>query len=88
MTRTALYPGTFDPITNGHIDILAGALALADRVVVAIGVHPAKAPPFSLKLCLAGIAERIGLKQAAERFPPTGLPKAGLVGTPCLPRAR
>src|ERR1700688_2918270 len=48
MTRIALYPGTFDPITNGHIDILAGALALADRVVVAIGVHPAKTALFSL----------------------------------------
>ena len=48
MTRIALYPGTFDPVTNGHADILAGALALADKVVVAIGVHPAKAPLFSL----------------------------------------
>lgn len=49
MTRIALYPGTFDPVTNGHVDILRGALALADRVVVAIGVHPAKKPLFSLK---------------------------------------
>jgi pantetheine-phosphate adenylyltransferase len=57
MTRTALYPGTFDPITNGHIDILAGALALADRVVVAIGVHPAKSPLFSLKEREAMIAD-------------------------------
>jgi pantetheine-phosphate adenylyltransferase len=57
MTRTALYPGTFDPITNGHVDILAGALALADRVVVAIGVHPAKTPLFSLAERQAMIAE-------------------------------
>ena len=48
MTRTAFYPGTFDPVTNGHVDILAGALALADKVVVAIGVHPGKAPLFAL----------------------------------------
>jgi pantetheine-phosphate adenylyltransferase len=40
--KTALYPGSFDPATNGHIDILGRALALADRVIVAIGIHPAK----------------------------------------------
>jgi pantetheine-phosphate adenylyltransferase len=59
MTRIALYPGTFDPITNGHIDILAGALALADRVVVAIGVHPAKTPLFTLGERQAMIAEAV-----------------------------
>lgn len=48
MARVAFYPGTFDPVTNGHVDMLKGALALADRVVVAIGVNPAKAPMFSL----------------------------------------
>ena len=46
ITRTALYPGSFDPVTNGHIDVMAQALALADRLVVAIGVHPGKAPMF------------------------------------------
>ena len=49
LTRTAFYPGTFDPVTNGHVDILAGALELADRVVVAIGVNPGKSPLFNLK---------------------------------------
>ena len=49
MARVALYPGTFDPVTNGHVDILTGALALADEVIVAIGVHPAKTSLFSLK---------------------------------------
>jgi pantetheine-phosphate adenylyltransferase len=48
MQRIGLYPGTFDPITNGHLDILAAALALGDAVVVAIGVHPSKKPMFSL----------------------------------------
>jgi pantetheine-phosphate adenylyltransferase len=48
MTRTAFYPGTFDPLTNGHIDVLRGALAIADKVVVAIGVHPGKAPIFTV----------------------------------------
>src|SRR5258708_800053 len=59
MTRIALYPGTFDPITNGHVDILAGALALADRVVVAIGVHPAKMPLFPLAERQAMIADAV-----------------------------
>jgi pantetheine-phosphate adenylyltransferase len=40
--KTAFYPGSFDPVTNGHMDILDRALALADEVVVAIGIHPAK----------------------------------------------
>ena len=44
MTRTALYSGTFDPLTNGHLDIIRQGVALFDRVVVAIGVHPGKAP--------------------------------------------
>lgn len=48
MTRVAFYPGTFDPVTNGHVDILASALALADRVVIAIGVNPGKSPLFDL----------------------------------------
>jgi pantetheine-phosphate adenylyltransferase len=46
MTRTVLYSGSFDPVTNGHVDVLAQSLDLADRVVVAIGVHPAKKPLF------------------------------------------
>ena len=57
MTRTALYPGSFDPITNGHIDILGHALSLADRVVVAIGIHPGKKPMFTLEERCAMIRE-------------------------------
>ncbi len=56
MPRTALYPGTFDPITNGHLDILSAALALADEVVVAIGIHPSKRPMFPLNERKAMIA--------------------------------
>ena len=47
MIRTALYPGSFDPLTNGHVDMLRAALTLCDRLVVAIGVHPAKTPMFA-----------------------------------------
>lgn len=46
---TAFYPGSFDPMTNGHLDILAQALNVAARVVVAIGVHPGKTPMFSFE---------------------------------------
>jgi pantetheine-phosphate adenylyltransferase len=47
MPRTALYPGSFDPVTNGHLDVVRQAVGLCDRLVVAIGVHPGKQPLFS-----------------------------------------
>lgn len=47
MTRIAYYPGSFDPLTNGHLDVLTQASALADRIIVGIGVHPGKVPMFS-----------------------------------------
>ena len=47
MTRIALYTGSFDPVTNGHLDVLRQACRVADRIVVAIGVHSSKAPVFS-----------------------------------------
>lgn len=47
MTLKALYTGTFDPPTNGHIDIIARAAHFCDELVVAIGVHPGKTPMFS-----------------------------------------
>jgi len=46
--RTAIYPGTFDPITNGHHDLVRRAASIFDRVVVAIAANPNKAPMFSL----------------------------------------
>lgn len=49
MTLTALCPGTFDPVTNGHIDIVERAARLFDRVVVAVVENPAKEPMFSLE---------------------------------------
>ncbi|MBX5462785.1 MAG: pantetheine-phosphate adenylyltransferase [Steroidobacteraceae bacterium] len=48
MTRNALYPGTFDPITNGHQDLVRRAAGIFDRVIVAIAANPNKAPLFSL----------------------------------------
>jgi pantetheine-phosphate adenylyltransferase len=47
MTRTALFTGSFDPVTNGHLDVVRQACRVADRIVIAIGVHSSKAPIFS-----------------------------------------
>jgi pantetheine-phosphate adenylyltransferase len=47
MNRVALYAGSFDPLTNGHVDIIESAGALCDELVVAIGTHPGKTPMFS-----------------------------------------
>ncbi len=46
--RVAVYPGTFDPLTNGHVDIIQRGAALFDRIVVAILVNPAKSPLFTV----------------------------------------
>jgi pantetheine-phosphate adenylyltransferase len=47
MIHKALYTGTFDPLTNGHVDIIARAARFCDELIVAIGVHPGKTPMFS-----------------------------------------
>jgi pantetheine-phosphate adenylyltransferase len=48
--RSAVYPGTFDPITNGHQDLVRRAASVFDRVVVAIAANPNKAPMFPLEM--------------------------------------
>lgn len=67
MQRTGLYPGTFDPVHNGHVDIITRASALVDRLVIAIGVHHGKAPLFDadqriemLEEVCAGISAETG----------------------------
>ena len=47
--RVAVYPGTFDPLTNGHVDIIRRGSVLFDRIVVAILVNPAKSPLFTVE---------------------------------------
>src|SRR5580700_5478276 len=51
--RTAIYPGSFDPLTNGHLDVLERATQLFDRVIVAIARNESKNPLFSLEERLA-----------------------------------
>ena len=48
MSRTAFYPGSFDPLTNGHLDVLRHAFHLTDRLVVGIGSQASKSPLFSV----------------------------------------
>jgi pantetheine-phosphate adenylyltransferase len=60
MPRVALYAGSFDPVTNGHLDVVRQAARLADRVVLAIGVHPGKAPLFSTEQRLEMLQETCG----------------------------
>jgi pantetheine-phosphate adenylyltransferase len=50
MKRSALYPGTFDPITNGHHDLVRRAAGLFDHVIVAIAANPNKAPMLTLEV--------------------------------------
>jgi pantetheine-phosphate adenylyltransferase len=57
MPRTALFPGSFDPVTNGHLDVVRQAARLADRLVLAIGTHPGKSPLFSVEERLAMLKE-------------------------------
>lgn len=67
MPRTALYAGSFDPVTNGHLDVVRHAVGLADTLVIAIGVHPGKAPLFSADERLAMLQETCGpLAKAAK----------------------
>ncbi|MBR0798072.1 pantetheine-phosphate adenylyltransferase [Bradyrhizobium jicamae] len=60
MPRVALYPGSFDPVTNGHLDVVRQAVCLCDRLIVAIGVHPGKKPLFSTEERLAMVHEVFG----------------------------
>jgi pantetheine-phosphate adenylyltransferase len=57
MLRTALFPGSFDPVTNGHLDLVRQAARLADRLVVAIGTHPGKTSMFGVDERLAMLEE-------------------------------
>ncbi len=62
MTPIAVYPGSFDPITRGHEDLIHRSLAFVDKVVVAVAINSAKQPLFSLQ-------ERVALIQQCVREP-------------------
>jgi pantetheine-phosphate adenylyltransferase len=60
MPTVAVYPGSFDPITNGHLDVIQRAAAMFDRVIVAVARNAQKAPMFTVQ-------ERIALMRSAVR---------------------
>jgi len=60
MQVTAVYPGTFDPFTNGHIDLVQRALRIFPRLVVAVARNPHKSPLFTVEQRLAIIREAVG----------------------------
>jgi pantetheine-phosphate adenylyltransferase len=54
MKRVAVYPGTFDPITNGHLSLIYRALQIFDELIIAVAVNPEKMPLFTIE-------ERLGM---------------------------
>jgi pantetheine-phosphate adenylyltransferase len=60
MRRSGIYPGTFDPITNGHLDLIRRWRAVFDRVVVAVARNPLKGPLYPAKQRLAMAREAVG----------------------------
>ncbi len=73
MKRSAVYPGTFDPITNGHQDLVRRAASVFERVIVAIAANPNKAPMFSLDKRVALAREVLGDIRGVEVMGYSGL---------------
>lgn len=59
MTRTGVYPGTFDPVTLGHMDIIRRGAKLVDRLVIGVTTNPSKSPMFSIEERLASVKREV-----------------------------
>jgi pantetheine-phosphate adenylyltransferase len=59
--RVGVYPGTFDPVTNGHMDIISRATRIVDRLIVAIAANPGKGPLFNLQERCEMVQEQVAL---------------------------
>ena len=75
MKHTALYTGSFDPITNGHLDVLRAGAGFCDRIIVGVGVNPGKAPLLSteekldlITRCTRLLAQKSGCRIEAATF--------------------
>jgi pantetheine-phosphate adenylyltransferase len=73
MIRRAIYPGSFDPVTNGHLDVIDRARKLFDRVIVAVAHNDQKQPLFTLDERLAFLQGTIGKLNNVEIAPLDGL---------------
>ena len=71
--RIAIYPGTFDPITNGHIDIITRSLRIFERVVVTIALNPSKNPLFSVEERISMIQQCFAANERVEVDTASGL---------------
>jgi pantetheine-phosphate adenylyltransferase len=93
MPRVALFSGSFDPITNGHLDLVRGAVRLVDGLVLAIGVHASKAPLFSveerramIEECCRPLAEAAGCALTVTTFAGLVVDAAREAGANCIVR--
>ncbi|CAN7225322.1 pantetheine-phosphate adenylyltransferase [Bosea sp. LjRoot90] len=93
MSHTAFYAGSFDPVTNGHVDMIEAACRLCDRLILAIGVHPGKTPTFSaderaelLREICEPVATRLGTKLEVVTFDDLTIDAARRVGATILVR--
>jgi pantetheine-phosphate adenylyltransferase len=57
MPRIALFAGSFDPMTNGHLDVVRASVSMVDRLVLAVGIHPGKVPLFAAEERIAMLEE-------------------------------
>ena len=61
MPRTGVYPGTFDPVTNGHMDIISRATRVVDQLIIGVAINAGKGPLFSLEERVAMVEHEISL---------------------------
>ncbi|MFA4855580.1 MAG: pantetheine-phosphate adenylyltransferase [archaeon] len=73
MERVVIYPGTFDPVTFGHLDVIERALELFDRVIVAVATKPGKKPLFPLEERLELLKKCVSKMKRVEVEPFSGL---------------
>jgi pantetheine-phosphate adenylyltransferase len=66
--RVAVYPGTFDPITNGHVDVISRAARLCDRLIVGVAVNIGKGPLFDLDDRVALVRDEVALLHDGARI--------------------
>jgi len=73
MKRTAIYPGTFDPITLGHVDVVTRGLKIFDNIVIGVAENPKKGPLFDLETRLTMVRETFANDERVQAVSFTGL---------------